>query len=94
MAFDVFSCAWVGCLYSSLPARADKIQRLRDPPHSTGELLQRLNEGMALNPRVRLIDIPMAYERVIYHWSHAELEEGIRVGFEGACTAALANAHR
>lgn len=33
--------------------------------------------------RVRLIDIPMAYERVNYHWSHANLAEGIQVGYEG-----------
>jgi hypothetical protein len=37
--------------------------------------------------KARLIRINMNYDAVNYHWSHANLKEGIKVGYEGTLKA-------
>jgi predicted acylesterase/phospholipase RssA len=37
--------------------------------------------------KVRFINALMAYQDVNYHWNHSNLDEGIRVGYDGALNA-------
>jgi len=78
--------SWVGCLYNSLPLETNRIEKLTNffkeifVPDDIKLFKKHLAQS---HSKIKVIEIPMKYETLNYHWNYTNLFKGIDAGYQG-----------